>query len=276
MMSSARRTSGNAHELGSFIKVLLQEGLAHLNDSPAAAMEATLLQRCRQALEGLRPRRRALTRLLQRPPRLQKMAPQACGHQRLSALDNATLALHLAASTAARALLDRADAEWRDLEPAIHGEGAARLPWPPPPGLYAQVVRCTIEYATPDSELRLALMELCTAVAVPQYAALCTRRLIAKGAVLQMPALPAAPVAAPKPVSMPAVVSSSPLADALPGQWFRMVLHQQWTDAQLTWRSRNGGFFMFSSQLAGRAHSLSRLALEGLIQRGHFEKRQPA
>ena len=275
-MTSARHTTGNAHELGPFIKALLHEGLARLNDSPASTMEPTWLQRGRQALEGLRPRRRAVTRLLQRPARLQKMAPQACGRQRLSALDNATLALHLAVSKAARALLDRADAEWRDLEPTIQGEGAARLPWPPPPGLYAQVVRCTIEYATPDSELRLALMELCMAVAVPQYAALCTRRLIAKGAVVHVPALPADAVAAAKPVSMPTAGSSSPLADALPGQWFRMVLHQQWTDAQLTWRSRNGGYFMFSSQLAGRAHSLSRLALEGLIRRGHFQRLQAA
>jgi hypothetical protein len=138
-------------------------------------------------------------------------------------------------------------------------------------------VRCAIEYATRDSVLRLALMELCIDIAVPQYVALCTRLLVGGGAILRAPAPPEAlraPARTPPAKAVPR--EHSPLADVLPGQWFRMVLHQQWTDAQLTWRSRNGGYFMFSSELAGRAHSLSRLALEGLIQRGHFEKRQTA
>lgn len=62
------------------------------------------------------------------------------------------------------------------------------------------------------------------------------------------------------------------LDTAQPGEWFRMVLHDQWTVARMTWRSDNGRFFMFASQLAGRSHSLSRRALEGLIERGQFKR----
>ena len=201
------------------------------------------------------------------------MAP-ARGNRRLSPLDNATLGLHLAASRAARALLDQAGAEWRDLEQAAHTESANGLPWPPTPGLFAQAVRSAVEYATDDSELRLALMEIGIAAMVPEYVALCSGLLTGTYAAVQPSPLQVAGAAAPETVPGPAAPSdASPLADVLPGQWFRMVLHQQWTDAQLTWRSHNGRFFMFSSRLAGRAHSLSRPALEGLIQRGHFEKR---
>jgi hypothetical protein len=56
-----------------------------------------------------------------------------------------------------------------------------------------------------------------------------------------------------------------------PGEWFRIYLHDQWTRARLTWRSDNGRYFMFSSRLAGRSHSLSRSTLERMIARGLLE-----
>jgi hypothetical protein len=195
----------------------------------------------------------------------------------LSPLDHATLAMHVAASKAARASLDQAGADWRDLEQAAPVDGAARVPWPPTPGLFAQAVRNTIEHATDDDGLRLALMELAIAIVVPEYVAVCTGLLGGDGAVLQESRLPDFAAAPRKPVPAPAAAGgASPLAGALPGQWFRMVLHQQWTDAQLTWCSHNGRFYMFSSPLGNRAHSLSRPALEGLIQRGHFAKLRAA
>lgn len=71
-------------------------------------------------------------------------------------------------------MLDQAGAEWRDLEQAVHAKGAARPPWPPTPGLYAQAVRSAIEYASDDSELRLVLMELAIAIVVTEYVDLCS------------------------------------------------------------------------------------------------------
>jgi hypothetical protein len=268
--------SCNVPEPGQLIKLLLRKGLVHVCGHAGAGMAPVVRLRCREALDGLWPRRHALARLLRRPPRLLRRGELGSA-PRLSLLDNATLALHQAASRAARGLLDQADAEWHDLEPAAQAAGAARTPWPPTPGMYAQAVRCAVEYATPDGELRLALMELAIAVAVPEYVALCTRVLMARQAPL--PYGTAAPAEAGAAEALPASAPAGnppPLADVQPGQWFRMVLHQQWTDAQLTWRSHNGRFFMFSSQLEGRAHSLSRPTLENLIQRGHFERRQAA
>ncbi|MGM9489305.1 hypothetical protein [Ideonella sp. YS5] len=279
-MTPAARPSalGTAPPLGPFIKRLLQGSLVHLHGSAGAGLEPTLRQACTRAIEGLWPRRRALRRLLRRPPLLHKLdCNLGEGSPRLTLLDHATLGLHLAASKAARALLDQAGADWRDLEQAAHLEGAARTPWPPTPGLFAQAVRNTIEHATDDDGLRLALMELAIAIVVPEYVALCTG-LLRGGAALALESPPQG-FAPPPHRTVPAPTAAggpSPLAGALPGQWFRMVLHQQWTDAQLTWCSHNGRFYMFSSPLGNRAHSLSRPALEGLIQRGHFARLRAA
>lgn len=83
----------------------------------------------------------------------------------------------------------------------------------------------------------------------------------------------ASSVPSPGPVST--ADASRVLDEAQPGDWFRMVLHNQWTLARLTWRSNNGHYFMFASQLAGRSHSLSRSALERLVQRGRFKRVEP-
>ncbi|MDI4631858.1 DUF1631 family protein [Pelomonas sp. V22] len=53
-----------------------------------------------------------------------------------------------------------------------------------------------------------------------------------------------------------------------PGTRCKLFLQGQWTSAQLLWRSDNGGFYMFTSQLAGGQHSMTRRALERLRAEG--------
>lgn len=53
-----------------------------------------------------------------------------------------------------------------------------------------------------------------------------------------------------------------------PGTRCKLFLQGQWTSAQLLWRSENGSFFMFTSQLAGGQHSMTRRALERLRAEG--------
>lgn len=52
------------------------------------------------------------------------------------------------------------------------------------------------------------------------------------------------------------------------GSWLRMRLQGQWAQAQLIWRSPQGLFFMFSSNVGGKAHSMTRRALERLCGDG--------
>jgi hypothetical protein len=181
MMSAARHTaSSKAPELGRFIEALLQKGLENLCTNPVAHRDPVLIQQCREAIETLWPRRRALARLLGRAPRMQRIDRQTPGASpRLSPLDYATLDLHVAASTAARALLDQIGAGWRDLERGARAH--AGLPWAPTPGPCAQAVRCAIEHATQDAEVRLALMQISIAVVMPEYVALCDRLLASRG-----------------------------------------------------------------------------------------------
>lgn len=65
------------------------------------------------------------------------------------------------------------------------------------------------------------------------------------------------------------LVAASLWADRLqPGTRCKLFLQGQWTSAHLLWRSDNGSFFMFSSQLAGGRHSMTRRALERLRAEG--------
>jgi len=68
-----------------------------------------------------------------------------------------------------------------------------------------------------------------------------------------------------------------PSAGAAAGAWLRglrtgirckLFLQGQWTTARLIWRSDNGQFYMFSSALAGGAHSMTRRAIERLRVEG--------
>ncbi|MFO0121402.1 MAG: hypothetical protein ACK520_02890, partial [Inhella sp.] len=53
-----------------------------------------------------------------------------------------------------------------------------------------------------------------------------------------------------------------------PGTRCKLFLQGQWTTARMAWRSDNGRFFMFTSPLAGGAHSMTRRALERLRAEG--------
>ena len=53
-----------------------------------------------------------------------------------------------------------------------------------------------------------------------------------------------------------------------PGTRCKLFLQGQWTTARMVWRSDNGRFFMFTSPLAGGAHSMTRRALERLRAEG--------
>ncbi|MFX7796898.1 hypothetical protein ABTK29_18750, partial [Acinetobacter baumannii] len=47
------------------------------------------------------------------------------------------------------------------------------------------------------------------------------------------------------------------LASLRPGMRFKLYLQGRWTTTKLAWRSDNGEFFMFTSNLAGGMHSLT-------------------
>ncbi|TAK94053.1 MAG: DUF1631 family protein [Aquabacterium sp.] len=65
--------------------------------------------------------------------------------------------------------------------------------------------------------------------------------------------------------------ASTPMdwADALQkGMWCKLFLQGQWTTAHLLWISANRQFYMFTSERAGRMHSMTRRALERLRAEG--------
>ena len=66
-----------------------------------------------------------------------------------------------------------------------------------------------------------------------------------------------------------AAESSSAWLDTLRlGTRCKVFLQGEWTTARLLWRSDNGQFFMFTSPLAGGAHSMTRRAIERLRAEG--------
>jgi hypothetical protein len=66
-----------------------------------------------------------------------------------------------------------------------------------------------------------------------------------------------------------AAESSSAWLDTLRmGTRCKVFLQGEWTTARLVWRSDNGQFFMFTSPLAGGAHSMTRRAIERLRAEG--------
>lgn len=57
-------------------------------------------------------------------------------------------------------------------------------------------------------------------------------------------------------------------ARLVPGTWYLMFVQGRWVTAQLTWVSDNKQFFLFASQHAGQSHSMTRRALERLLDEG--------
>jgi hypothetical protein len=74
------------------------------------------------------------------------------------------------------------------------------------------------------------------------------------------------------PMSLDAVSAASATTSWLDslrmGSRCKIFLHGQWTTARLVWRSDNGQFYMFTSPLAGGAHSMTRRAIERLRSEG--------
>ncbi|MDE2047571.1 MAG: DUF1631 family protein [Betaproteobacteria bacterium] len=70
-----------------------------------------------------------------------------------------------------------------------------------------------------------------------------------------------------KPISSANLVRVDQLAV---GTWYEMMLRGDWIRVQLFWRSPKGLFFMFSSNVGGKAHSITRRALDKLINEGGF------
>jgi hypothetical protein len=58
------------------------------------------------------------------------------------------------------------------------------------------------------------------------------------------------------------------LAELVPGDLCRLFLQSRWMNAQLTWRSSNGQFYVFASGHGGRLHSLTRRQLARLRSEG--------
>ncbi|MDM4765559.1 DUF1631 family protein [Pelomonas sp. SE-A7] len=66
----------------------------------------------------------------------------------------------------------------------------------------------------------------------------------------------------------PLVVADAWVERLQPGARCKLFLQGHWTSAHLLWRSDNGSFFMFSSQLKGGRHSMTRRALQRLRAEG--------
>ncbi|WP_449370830.1 DUF1631 family protein [Thiomonas sp.] len=96
-----------------------------------------------------------------------------------------------------------------------------------------------------------------------------------------VPAEPNAPVTdaadsqqgpASVPPGGPALLSPSEVAGLIAsldiGTWVQLQIQGRSARAQLTWRSPQGLFYMFSSKVGGRAHSMTRRALERMAAQG--------
>lgn len=250
-----RRLPGFEGELSRFVEAALMGCLAQLHGA-GEAPETPLARGCRQGLERLWTRRRALVRTLSRPAR-----PRAATVEPRRSADPSTIELDIATARAAWALIEAAGPEGR-------GEQAGAA-WPPAPARCAAALRWAVEQASSDHAVRRELMRLGTGVLPRQFAGP-RMRPNEPGADADQPA-PGGEAAAAGEQPAPTEARADLIDGAHPGRWFRMVLLAQWADARVTWRSANGRFFMFHSQLAGRSHSLSRDALERLIERGEFK-----
>ncbi len=74
------------------------------------------------------------------------------------------------------------------------------------------------------------------------------------------------------PPGEPALLSPSEVAGLIAsldiGTWVQLQIQGRNARAQLTWRSPQGLFYMFSSKVGGRAHSMTRRALERMAAQG--------
>ena len=85
-------------------------------------------------------------------------------------------------------------------------------------------------------------------------------------------AAPASAEAASAPAADGALLSPAEVAGLIAsldiGTWVQLQIQGRTARAQLTWRSPQGLFYMFSSKVGGRAHSMTRRALERMAAQG--------
>jgi hypothetical protein len=139
---------------------------------------------------------------------------------------------------------------WQRREAVARALALPPAQWPPTASASATGLRWVVERASDDDAVRVELMRLGTQLLIPRLVELGRRQ----------------------PANVPVAPAAVSIESLQPGEWFRIYLHEQWAAARLTWRSDNGRYFMFSSNLAGRSHSLSRSALEQMIARGQLER----
>ncbi|MBW8830058.1 MAG: hypothetical protein JF606_11590 [Burkholderiales bacterium] len=226
--------------------------LAELQREPSASLGGALRWQCLEAVQLLWQRRDALARVLSQPPRRRATSGESSGDiDYWTLIAEQTVELGTAFLTSFEAI----EVEWRELQitarqsPAAGDARPPQAPWPPAPNACAAALWWVVGHASHNDDVRLELMRLGTRLLVPRFIELCRQ---------QLSSTQTSPVVR--------------IESMQPGEWFRMYLHDQWAPAHLTWRSDNGRFFMFSSKLAGRSHSLSRPALERFIARGQIER----
>jgi hypothetical protein len=246
--ADARLPAGFETELARLVHGTLARCMAQLQRDARAQSNNPQWRQCQDVIEQLWLRRQALVRTLLRPTHGSSSTPSNLRQWARADRPPAPSVLDAATADAARTLQDAVDSEWPEGLPA--------------PTACAAALRRIVEHHADGESVQIDLMQLATAALVPEFVAVCRGRRADE---------PAPAPAAVEPAPAPAPRPQELLDGAQPGRWFRMVLHDQWAVARLTWRSENGRFFMFSSELAGRVHSLSRAALEHLIERGHFK-----
>lgn len=237
-------------DIAELLNSTIARALAVLQREPCANLGSALRWQCLQAVEVLWQRRAALARALARPRAT--LGGSTGDIQYWTLNPEVTVELDTAVPTS----FDAMEAEWRELQITTARQGPAagdalpsQAPWPPSPNACAAALWWVAGRASDNDAVRLELMRLGTRLLVPHLIELCRQQ-----------------VAGTKPSPVVLIESMQP------GEWFRMYLHDQWAAAHLTWRSDNGRFFMFSSKLAGRSHSLSRPALERFIASGQIER----
>lgn len=270
-------------KLSELVSVMLVDTLGAFQRGAGANPGGPAQWRCLRALALLWQRRDAIARVLARDPRRQLAEPDAVmSDTGPRSSDDEAIELEAMVADATRTLLDAAQTCYQAVLPEAQPYGATSPAWPPAASACAHALRWVAERASEEPSVRRELMRVATQLLVPHYTRLCREALadqvlraeraprlsdvVTGGA----PARPPIPVLTDDVAAHPTRDAESLLDAAQPGSWFRMYLFDQWTVARVTSRGRNGSFFMFSSRLAGRTHSLTRRSLEKMIERGQF------
>jgi hypothetical protein len=149
------------------------------------------------------------------------------------------------------------DDDWPRTEITPHDAGAAEV---------GQLYDAAIEQLEPH----LNVADVASAAAQPRPAPQ-----PAAAAPAERPAAAGRPAAtAPLPPGMvrakPKLLGDNWAQEMVTGTWFKLLLGGKWVKAQLFWKSPKGVFFMFSSNVGGKSHSLTHRALEKMRKEGAF------